>query len=168
MPPVHGVAAEGYILGNTIPTLLLVRLCTVIASLALSGPAAAKTVAPDAASTAEGLAGWWIAVDDWWPNIRKGAAIAPFEELVVIEADGRIESRAMGFDTPDAAFCVKSGHAFCSDAPLMGSGRLSRADDTGFSRPPATASRSRTPPLARCATTRTRHSGRSPRRWSAS
>lgn len=96
---------------------LLVRL-TLAGLLGLVLPRAGHATDAHAAEPGE-LAGWWIAIDEWWPRIWEGAGIPAMEELLIVDADGEVENRLLQFRTPDAKLCIESGGLYCSDAPVV-------------------------------------------------
>ena len=89
-----------------------VRLLLPIAALAaaLIAPARAETITPSQ------LAGWWLSIDSTLPDLWAGGQAFPVEELLVVDANGKAETRYLSFVPPSADGCV-FGHK-CSDAPL--------------------------------------------------
>lgn len=73
------------------------------------------------------LTGWWIAIDDTMPELwGRGETIA-MEELLVVNADGRAENRAMNFWSGSARECAET--KVCSDAPVIAAMRISVKGD---------------------------------------
>jgi hypothetical protein len=68
------------------------------------------------------LTGWWIAIDDTLPKLSKLGAIATMEEVVQIDAEGRVQDRAMNFSGGGAQACLET--KICSDLPAIASARL--------------------------------------------
>jgi hypothetical protein len=67
------------------------------------------------------LAGWWIAIDDTFPKLAE-AGVAPAEEILIVNADGRFENRVMNFSSGTADVCAE--RRICSDLPAIARGRL--------------------------------------------
>ena len=86
-------------------------------ALAVFAPSAARALEPRA------LAGWWIAIDDTFPNLWNRHAIAPMEEVVEINLDGRVSDRVMNFWAGSPQVCIQD--KVCSDLPLIAVARLS-------------------------------------------
>jgi hypothetical protein len=95
------------------------RLVAVFAAIA------AAALVPVAARAIElrDLAGWWLAVDDTFPNLVQAQVVVPMEELVIVQPDGTVENRMLLFNHPDPALCA-STRSLCSDAPLLAHARL--------------------------------------------
>jgi hypothetical protein len=84
-----------------------------------------------AASTRE-LAGWWLAIDDTFPELWQRGNFAPSEELLIINRDGRVEDRLMNFWSGTPENCDKT--QVCSDAPLVATARLAiKGEQLNFS-----------------------------------
>jgi hypothetical protein len=68
------------------------------------------------------LAGWWIAIDGTFPKLWAQHGLAPVEEILFINPDGRVRSRVLNFwaGTPQA--CVERN--VCSDLPIATAARL--------------------------------------------
>jgi len=69
-----------------------------------------------------GLTGWWIAIDDTFPKFWERGEIRPLEEILIINADGRVEDRVMNFWSGDPQACAKT--KVCSDLPLIATARV--------------------------------------------
>lgn len=76
---------------------------------------------------ARALTGWWIAIDDTFPKLWE-AGVAPVEEVLVINADGRFEDRVMNFLPGTAQVCAQ--RRVCADLVLLAYGRLRIAGET--------------------------------------
>lgn len=85
-------------------------------------------IRPAAALEVRDLVGWWIAIDRLFPNLYVTGGVAPMEELVVIDGQGRVEDRLMMFRGVDAQWCIDR-KVQCSDAPLMARARVLVAGD---------------------------------------
>jgi hypothetical protein len=94
------------------------RRATFFVAMAL---AAIAPLPAHAIETSE-LTGWWIAIDDTLPKLSKLGAIATMEEVVQIDADGRVQDRAMNFSGGGAQACLDT--KICSDLPAIASARL--------------------------------------------
>ena len=68
------------------------------------------------------LAGWWIAIDGTFPKLWAQHGLAPVEEILFINPDGRVQNRVLNFwaGTPQA--CVERN--VCSDLPIATAARL--------------------------------------------
>jgi hypothetical protein len=88
------------------------RLLLSVAALAaaLVAPARAETITPAQ------LAGWWLSIDSTLPDLWAGGHAFPVEELLVLDANGKAETRYLSFVPPSAEGCSFSHK--CSDAPL--------------------------------------------------
>jgi hypothetical protein len=96
------------------------RAAVVVAAL-LTWPAAGFAV------DARSITGWWIAIDDTFPKLW-AAGVAPIEEVLVINADGRFEDRVMNFLPGTAQVCAQ--RRVCADLVLLAYGRLRITGDT--------------------------------------
>jgi hypothetical protein len=85
-------------------------------------------IRPAAALEVRDLVGWWIAIDRLFPNLYVTGRVAPMEELVVIDDQGRVEDRLMMFRGVDAQWCIDR-KVQCSDAPPMAWARVVVAGD---------------------------------------
>src|SRR5215475_6445505 len=85
-------------------------------------------IRPAVALEVRDLVGWWIAIDRLFPNLYVTGSVAPMEELVVIDGQGRVEDRLMMFRGVDAQWCIDR-KVQCSDAPPMARARIVVADD---------------------------------------
>jgi hypothetical protein len=86
-------------------------------------------VTPPAAHAIElrELTGWWIAIDDTFPRLWQHSAIAPAEEILHINPDGRVQDRVLNFWAGSAQACLE--HKVCSDLPVISTARLRIAGD---------------------------------------
>ena len=123
----------------------------VFALAAGPGDAAAQAVKPAPAAApgiaVRALAGWWLAIDDTFPNLWQNG-VSAIEELLIVNADGRFEDRTLNFFSGSAEVCAQ--RHICADLPLIAYGRL-RATGNGLSigergAPPPTGS-TRKPPI---------------------
>ncbi len=89
-----------------------VRSLLPIAALAaaLIAPARAETITPSQ------LAGWWLSIDATLPDLWASGQAFPVEELLVVDANRKAETRYLSFVPPTADGCVFGNK--CSDAPL--------------------------------------------------
>jgi len=78
---------------------------------------------PARAASVRELAGWWLAIDETFPELWRRAKLAPTEELLIINRDGRVENRLMNFWSGSPENCDKT--QVCSDAPLVATARVS-------------------------------------------
>ncbi len=85
-------------------------------------------IRPAVALEVRDLVGWWIAIDRLFPNLYVTGGVAPMEELVVIDGQGRVEDRLMMFRGVDAQWCIDR-KVQCSDAPPMARARVVVAGD---------------------------------------
>jgi hypothetical protein len=83
---------------------------------------------PAVALEVRDLDGWWIAIDRLFPNLYVTGGVAPMEELVVIDGQGRVEDRPMMFPGVDAQWCIDR-KVQCSDAQPMARARVVVAGD---------------------------------------
>jgi hypothetical protein len=67
------------------------------------------------------LAGWWIAIDETFPDLWARRGIAAMEEILMVGPDGRVEDRAMNFTAGSAKTCAET--KVCGDAPLIATAR---------------------------------------------
>jgi hypothetical protein len=77
---------------------------------------------PARAAGARDLAGWWLAIDNTFPELWQRGTVAPTEELLIINRDGRVEDRLINFWSGTPENCAKT--RVCSDAPLVATARL--------------------------------------------
>lgn len=96
------------------------RRAAILLAALLIGPAPARAV------DARALTGWWISIDDAFPKLWD-AGVAPMEEVLVINADGRFEDRVMNFLPGTAQVCAQ--RRICADLVLLAYGRLRIAGD---------------------------------------
>ena len=75
---------------------------------------------------ARSLNGWWLSIDDTFPKLWD-AGVAPTEEVLVINPDGRFEDRAMNFLPGTAQVCAQ--RRVCADMVVIAYGRLLFAGD---------------------------------------
>src|SRR5258708_11475273 len=68
------------------------------------------------------VSGWWIAIDDTFPKHWKSGAIAPMEEVLQINPDGRVSDRVMNFWAGSHQACLEN--KVCSDLPQITNARL--------------------------------------------
>jgi hypothetical protein len=73
------------------------------------------------------LAGWWIAIDEKFPRLWQQGEIAPAEELLQINPDGRVQDRVLNFWAGSAQVCRE--HKVCSDLPVISQSRLQIAGE---------------------------------------
>ncbi|MDB5601598.1 MAG: hypothetical protein JWN71_3642 [Xanthobacteraceae bacterium] len=73
------------------------------------------------------LAGWWIAIDDTFPELWAKRGVAAMEEILVVGQDGRVENRAMNFTAGSAKVCAET--RVCGDAPLIATARAQLKGD---------------------------------------
>lgn len=93
-----------------------------VSALALAAFTAAAPIAASAEDpTPADLAGWWLAIDEVQPEFWQAHPVVPAEELLVIDASGRADTRMMVFTPVHPGPCDQRGA--CSDAP-----RLQHAD----------------------------------------
>ncbi len=59
------------------------------------------------------VSGWWIAIDETFPKHWKSGAIAPMEEVLQINPDGRVTDRVMNFWAGTHRACLEN--KVCSD-----------------------------------------------------
>ncbi|WP_439574701.1 hypothetical protein [Phreatobacter sp.] len=72
---------------------------------------------------ADHLAGWWLSVDTVaFPPLWDAGMILAMEELLIIDGQGRFQSRMMMFTTPEASQC-RDG-SLCSDAQMLVQGSV--------------------------------------------
>ncbi len=101
---------------------------------------AAGQVPPAHAVELRDLAGWWIAVDDTFPKHWKARSIAPMEEVLQINPDGRVTNRVMNFWAGSHQACFEN--KVCSDLPQISNSRLRIAGTRiGFQTTVATTAR---------------------------
>ena len=98
------------------------------AGLAISPAAIAEAVTP------ANLAGWWLAIDGVQPAFWAAEIVTPTEELLILDASGRADTRLMSFNPVDPGMCVM--HGACSDAPLLQHTTFAVADDLLTFQPP--------------------------------
>lgn len=109
---------------NKKQNFLLLRLCALLALIGLSqSPLHAAPTDNVRLDSVSKLAGWWIAIGDFWPKIQKEINGLDVEELLIVAPDGTVENRAITFTNTDAEFCAETG-LYCSDAPLMARARV--------------------------------------------
>ena len=96
------------------------RRAAVLVAALLIAPTAARAV------DARALTGWWISIDETFPKLWD-AGVAPTEEVLVINADGRFEDRVMNFLPGTAQVCAQ--RRICADLVLLAYGRLRIAGD---------------------------------------
>jgi len=87
-----------------------------LAAAAIAAPVVLATPTVEALIPRD-LAGWWIAIDDVFPNAWQRRAIGAMEEVVIIGGDGRVEDRVMNFRAGSPQVCAKT--KVCSDLPLI-------------------------------------------------
>ena len=85
-------------------------------------------IRPVVALETRDLVGWWIAIDRLFPNLYVTGRVAPMEELLVIDGQGRVEDRLMMFRGVDAQWCIDR-KVQCSDAPPLARARVVVAGD---------------------------------------
>src|ERR1700751_6000631 len=68
------------------------------------------------------VSGWWIAIDETFPKHWKSGAIAPMEELLQINPDGRVTDRVMNFWAGSHRTCLEN--KVCSVLPKVANARL--------------------------------------------
>lgn len=108
-----------------------------LALLALLGMLASS---PAAAQSVRDLTGWWIAIDDTFPKLWERGDTVAMEELLIINADGRAENRALNFWSGSARDCAET--QVCSDAPVIARMRLTwKGDRLSFSERNASGAR---------------------------
>jgi hypothetical protein len=94
-----------------------------LAAVAIAVPVVLATPAAEALIPRD-LAGWWIAIDDVFPNAWHRRAIGAMEEVLIIGRDGRVEDRVMNFRAGSPQVCAKT--KVCSDLPLIAVARARR------------------------------------------
>src|SRR5690606_35006912 len=97
------------------------RGTVVLIAALLACPAAARAL------DLRTLTGWWISIDKTFPKLW-AEGVAPMEEVLVINTDGRFENRVMNFFSGTAQVCAQS--RICADLPLLAQGRLRIAGNT--------------------------------------
>jgi hypothetical protein len=68
------------------------------------------------------LAGWWIAIDETFPKLWAQHDLAPIEEILFINPDGRVRNRVLNFWAGSPQACVERN--VCSDLPIATAARL--------------------------------------------
>jgi hypothetical protein len=82
---------------------------------------------PASAAGLRDLAGWWLAIDNSFPKLWQRDDGAAVEEVLVVNADGRVEDRTMNFWSGSAETCEKT--KVCADLPLAATARLAIKGD---------------------------------------
>src|SRR5215207_4679232 len=68
------------------------------------------------------VSGWWISIDETFPKHWKSGAIAPMEEVLQINPDGRVSDRVMNFWAGSHLACLEN--KVCSDLPQIATARV--------------------------------------------
>src|SRR5438874_2533003 len=98
-----------------------VRRAALLATAAIA--MAASHPAPSAqAVELRDVSGWWIAIDETFPKHWKSGAIAPMEEVLQINPDGRVSDRVMNFWAGSNRACLEN--KVCSDLPQIATARI--------------------------------------------
>jgi hypothetical protein len=98
-----------------------------MAGLALLALLLAAPAPPAHALSMRDLTGWWIAIDDTFPALWERGDMVAMEELLIVNADGRAENRAMNFWSGSSRDCAET--KVCSDAPVIAGMRLTLKGD---------------------------------------
>lgn len=94
----------------------MLRVATSVRRSALLATAAILMAAGQPARSAQAVelrdvSGWWIAIDETFPKQWKSGAIAPMEEVLQINPDGRVTDRAMNFWAVATAAALRTRYA---------------------------------------------------------
>src|SRR5205085_4141103 len=100
---------------------VFVRRSALLATAAIA-MAASHPVGSAQAVELRDVSGWWIAVDETFPKHWKSGAIAPMEEVLQINPDGRVTDRVMNFWAGSYRACLEN--KVCSDLPQIATARL--------------------------------------------
>jgi hypothetical protein len=98
-----------------------------LARTAVIALAAAGLAAPASAATLRDLAGWWIAIDETFPKLWQRGGAEAVEEVLVVNADGRVENRVMNFWSGSPQACAET--KVCADLPTAATARLALKGD---------------------------------------
>lgn len=98
-----------------------VRRSALLATVAIA-VAASHPIRSAQAVELSDVSGWWISIDETFPKHWKSGAIAPMEEVLQINPDGRVSDRVMNFWAGSHRACLEN--KVCSDLPQIATGRV--------------------------------------------
>ncbi|MBI3435057.1 MAG: hypothetical protein HY056_08265, partial [Proteobacteria bacterium] len=98
------------------------RLALFLFALVLAMPVPGLHARAREGRDARGLAGWWVAIDETFAKLARRGDMRPAEEVLIVNADGRVEDRVMNFWSGAADICARA--KVCGDLPAIADARL--------------------------------------------